>query len=186
VTSRRRSRLALAAGTALGLTMLLAPPAAAEQAREHDLKAAFLYRFMQFIVWPDDAFAAPHDSFVVGILGPDPFGETLDGILAGERVGQRPIVLERYGSPGEIETCHLLFVNDRESHDLAGTLDRLGRHGLVTVGDVDQFAENGGAIGFVGDADRISLVINTERGRAAGVVFSSKLLHLARTVDGLP
>jgi hypothetical protein len=169
----------------LVLAVLVASSGRAEQAREQDLKAAFLYHFTQFINWPDEAFADPRAPFVVGILGPDPFGGTLDGILADERVGQRPIELRRYDSSDQIETCHLLFVNRpgvESDEELAG----LGGFGRVTVGDAVRFAENGGAIGFVAEAGRITLVINTDRGRAAGVVFSSKLLHLARHVGELP
>jgi hypothetical protein len=169
----------------LVLAVLVASSGRAEQAREQDLKAAFLYHFTQFINWPDEAFADPRAPFVVGILGPDPFGGTLDGILADERVGQRPIELRRYDSSDQIETCHLLFVNRpgvESDEELAG----LGGFGRVTVGDADRFAENGGAIGFVAESGRITLVINTDRGRAAGVVFSSKLLHLARHVGELP
>ena len=66
------------------------------RAREFDLKAAFLYRFVQFISWPEDAFTDASAPFVIGVLGDDPFGQSLDGILDGERVGTRSIVLQRF------------------------------------------------------------------------------------------
>jgi hypothetical protein len=152
------------------------------QAREFDLKAAFLYRFVQFISWPEDAFPDEQSPFVIGILGPDPFGGSLDAILEGERVGSRPIVLERYQSLEEIATCHLLYVSEDMRADALDPERGLRRRGLLTVGDSGSFAEGGGTIAFDGNADRINLVINTKSGREAGVVISSKLLHLAREV----
>lgn len=154
------------------------------QAREYDLKAAFLYRFVQFISWPEDAFSDERAPFVIGILGADPFGSSLDGILEGEQVGSRPILLQRYASLAEVATCHLLYVSDEMGVDALDPEHGLRRRGLLTVGDSGSFAERGGIIAFDGNADRINLVINTESGRAAGVVISSKLLHLAREVGG--
>lgn len=155
------------------------------RAREFDLKAAFLYRFVQFISWPDDAFADSSAPFVIGVLGQDPFGQSLDGILDGERVGTRPIVLQRFETLEQVKTCHLLYVSE-EMREAALDPERgLRRHGLLMVGDSGWFAEQGGTIAFDGGADRINLVINTRSGREAGVVISSKLLHLAREVEGM-
>jgi hypothetical protein len=155
------------------------------RAREFDLKAAFLYRFVQFISWPDDAFTDASAPFVIGVLGHDPFGQSLDGILDGERVGTRPILLHRFETLEQVSTCHLLYVSEEMRLAALDPERGLRRHGLLMVGDSGWFAEQGGAIAFDGSADRINLVINTTSGREAGVVISSKLLHLAREVEGL-
>jgi len=180
--ARWAGRSVLVVATVLSLPL----PAHAGEAREYDLKAAYLYRFVQFISWPENAFPDPGSPFVVGILGPDPFAGSLDAILDGEHVGRRPIVLERYTDASEVSTCHLLYLSDAAAESIERALAQLRRPGLITVGDSAVFAQRGGAIGFAGDADRINLVINTASGRDAGVVFSSKLLHLAEKVEGLP
>ena len=143
------------------------------RAREFDLKAAFLYRFVQFISWPEDAFTDASAPFVIGVLGDDPFGQSLDGILDGERVGTRSIVLQRFETLEQVKTCHLLYVSEEMRRAALDPERGLRRHGLLMVGDSGWFAE------------RINLVINTKSGREAGVVISSKLLHLAREVEGL-
>lgn len=171
---------------AASASSLTPEPQTLGRAREYDLKAAFLYRFVQFISWPDDAFADESAPFVIGVLGHDPFGRSLDGILEGERVGTRPIVLQRFESLEQVKTCHLLYVSEEMRQAALDPLRGLRRHGLLLVGDSGWFAEQGGTIAFDGHADRINLVINTASGRAAGVAISSKLLHLAREVEGLP
>jgi hypothetical protein len=155
------------------------------RAREFDLKAAFLYRFVQFISWPEDAFTDASAPFVIGVLGDDPFGQSLDGILDGERVGTRSIVLQRFETLEQVKTCHLLYVSEEMRRAALDPERGLRRHGLLMVGDSGWFAEQGGTIAFDGGAERINLVINTKSGREAGVVISSKLLHLAREVEGL-
>src|SRR5258708_6944483 len=52
--------------------------------REYDLKAAFLFNFVQFVEWPPEAFPATDSPIIIGILGEDPFGTSLDQIVANE------------------------------------------------------------------------------------------------------
>ena len=57
---------------------------AAEQAQisaENQLKAVFLFNFAQFVEWPPSAFHEPADPIVIGVLGDDPFGPYLDGLV---------------------------------------------------------------------------------------------------------
>ena len=57
-----------------------------EPSREFQVKAVFLYSFAQFVEWPADAFESPQSPLIIGILGLDPFGETLDEMVRGESV----------------------------------------------------------------------------------------------------
>lgn len=164
--------------------VLVSVPSQADQAAEYDLKAAFLYNFASFIEWPADAFSSTESPFVIGVLGADPFGGSLREVLQAEQIKARPILLEYYEEPADVGICHLLYVSKSERKQLDTVLSGLRRHGLLTVGDGDDFIERGGGVGFVGEGDRIGLAINLETGRAAGVTFSSKLLHVAREVEG--
>src|SRR5687768_1775971 len=51
----RRAALRILAALAL-FVLIAAPPVRAEPPREHQIKAAFVYNFLQFIRWPDGAF----------------------------------------------------------------------------------------------------------------------------------
>jgi hypothetical protein len=56
-----------------------------------------------------------------------------------------------------------------------------GLHGvaILTVGESDQFIENGGMINFIIQGQKIRFKINAELARNAGLKISSKLLSLA-------
>ena len=43
---------------------------AARVAEEHQVKAAYLYKFLGFIEWPPQAFVSPEAPFVIGELAP--------------------------------------------------------------------------------------------------------------------
>jgi hypothetical protein len=50
---------------------------------------------------------------------------------------------------------------------------------ILTVGDTEGFAEDGGIIRFVTEKNRIRFRINVDAAEAAHLVISSKLLRLA-------
>ncbi len=154
--------------------------------REHEVKAAFLYHFSQLVEWPAGATSAG-EPFVIGIVGPDPFGSALDQALAGKSVRAQPIRLRRFRTVDGVDAArlHVLFVggSDAQLHERA--LDAVGRQPVLTVGEADGFAERGGMIGFRITRDgRVGFDINTRRAEAAGLRMSSQLLKLARIVGG--
>ena len=103
--------------------------------QEYDLKAAFLFNFAQFVEWPAEAFGEGRAPIVIGILGSDPFGRSLDDIVAGETIRSRPLVVRRYQSIEQADTCHILFISSSEAGQLEHVLKTLGRRSVLTVGD---------------------------------------------------
>ena len=80
-TMKRAGSVATCLLLFLGLSVGAAVPPA-----EYRVKAVFLFNFAQFVDWPPDAFTAPGQPFVIGVLGKDPFGPELDAVVRGETV----------------------------------------------------------------------------------------------------
>ena len=179
----------IGAGLGLAFATLAGPaPARANQdtlLREYDVKAAFLYNFITFTEWPDSAFAAPDSPFVIGVLGLDPFGSSLDRLVAGEQVGKHPIVVKRFRRIDDARGSNLLFIAASEGSRVGPLLRRLQGTKILTVGEVTGFAEQGGAIGFV-TAGNVHLEVNAQAVKSAGLNLSSKIMRLARVVEGPP
>lgn len=167
--------LLVAAAPALAAPTLAAPT-------EYDVKAAFLFNFSQFVDWPDMAFADAQSPLVIGVLGTDPFGNALDEIVRGETVKGRPLEVRRFRSVGEMDTCHILFIDRSEQRRFAEILAGLKGRSILTVGDFEDFAESGGVIRFVSAGNKIRLRINLDAARAANLTISSKLLRPATIV----
>jgi hypothetical protein len=164
------------------LSLLLPTQMRAQQVGEYELKAAFLFNFLQFVEWPAGAYAAADSPIVLGVLGDDPFGEPLDQLVEGAAVNGRPIVVRRYERSEEIDVCHLLFVNLRNAGRLKAVLGSLNGRSILTVGDAGDFLEQGGMIQFVMQDNRIRLRINLDAATAAHLTLSSKLLRPAQIV----
>jgi hypothetical protein len=149
---------------------------------EYQLKAVFLFNFAQFVEWPPEAFQGSHAPLIIGVLGEDPFGVYLDETVRGEKVNDRPLVVQRYRRIDEMKACHILFISRSEANQLEPIITSLkGRH-ILTVGDAVGFAQRGGIIRFVTEKNKIRLRINLEAAKAAHLTISSKLLRPADIV----
>lgn len=156
---------------------------AAPPAREYDVKAVFLFNFAQFVEWPDSAFESKNSPLVLGVLGIDPFGASLDEAVRGKMVDSRPMEVRRVHSVEEAKDCNILFVSASEMTQLHSVLEALKDNDVLTVGETDQFAREGGMIGFVQREGRIRLLVNLNAVQAAKFTVSSKLLRVAEIVS---
>ena len=151
-------------------------------ATEYELKAAFLYNFANFVSWPSDAFARPDSPFVIGVVGTDPFGPTLERILNGQHWNGRPIAVVRYSRPQEIRAVHLLFVSESERKHWPEVQAAAAPASILTVSDMRDFCLLGGMIEFVAEHNRLGFNMNVAAANRAHLAVSSKLLKLANLV----
>ena len=154
----------------------------AQAFKEYDVKAAFLYHLTQFVEWPPEAFPAVEDPLVIGVLGADPFGKSLDEIIKNEEVKDRKLIVQRYRSMEEIKVCHILFISQSEAGRLDQIFSSLKDRKILTVGDTEGFAQRGGIVRFLTDKNKIRLRINLNAAKAASLTISSKLLRAAEVV----
>uniref|UniRef100_A0A831XEJ6 YfiR family protein n=1 Tax=Geobacter metallireducens TaxID=28232 RepID=A0A831XEJ6_GEOME len=152
---------------------------------EYQVKLAFLINFTKFVEWPENAFADDRSPIVLGILGDNPFGSNLDSVK-GKTIHGRKLIVNRFRAVDDIRGCHILFVSSSERHNLPRIAPFLRQSGILSVGDMEKFAQKGGVINFVVENNRVGFEINLEAGRRAGLRISSKLLSLARIVHDSP
>lgn len=154
---------------------------------EYEVKAAFLFRFAQFVEWPADTFKQSSEPFTYCTIGEDPFHGALEQTLNGKTIGQRPLRVEHLSGAGKVDECQVLFVGGSgDRKHVAETLATTGALPILTVGETDRFAENGGAIGFCTEDNKIRFEVNLDAAGKAGLKISAKLLALAKTVLGAP
>ncbi|HEY3405739.1 MAG TPA: YfiR family protein [Ohtaekwangia sp.] len=157
--------------------------AQSEAAREHQVKAVFLFNFAQFVQWPDIAFDHTTSQLVIGVLGTDPFGSFLDETVKGESVNGHPLRVLRFQKPEDVVGCHILFIQIPKNEQLREVLEKLkGRH-ILTVSESTTFIKQGGIVRFVKENNKIRFQINLAAAKEADLVISSKLLRLAEVVS---
>ena len=141
-----------------------------------------LFNFGQFVEWPLQAYDSPSAPFVIGVVGDDPFGKTLDEVVAGESLGGHPLVVRRFKNPEDISACNILFIGRSEAARLEETLkalqgpQRAHRHRHRRRGAPRRHHRP------VNENNRIRMRINVAAAKANHLVISSKLLRPAEVV----
>ena len=181
IGSRLAGALVLYLFAAAGILVCL-KGLAADAPTEVQVQAVFLYNFSRFVEWPAQAFSAPDDPFVIGILGSDPFGARLDEAVRNEQINGHPLTVRRFRNVAEVDNCQILFVDRSEVARLGQILAALDHRSTLTVSQADGTAQRGVMIQFATENNRIRLRINVESARASGLTISSKLLRPAEIV----
>jgi hypothetical protein len=159
-----------------------AVPADVAVAREYQVKAVFLFNFVQFVTWPAAAFPDPQWPITIGILGNDPFGPFLEAAVQGEVIDGRSLTVKRFQQIEEVSGSHMLFVSKSESGRLGQILAAVQGKSILTVGETAAFARQGGIINFITVDSKVRYEINVEAAKRANLDISSKLLRLAKIV----
>lgn len=150
----------------------------AQVSREYQLKAVFLYNFAQFTEWPTNAFADDHAPIVIGILGNDPFGHTLEETVKGETIQGHSLVIEHYHRADEIKTCHILFISQSENRYMDQIMKSLKGRPILTVADTDGRPTADVIIRFTVENNKVHFRINQEAAMQSHLVLSSRLLRV--------
>ena len=161
---------------------------AAELSRpaEYEIKAAFLYNFIKFTEWPAQALGKQEEPFVIGVLGRDPFGAALDKLIEGETIHSKSIVARRFPRMDEAAAnSHVLFISSSEESQLPTILRLVDRQGVLTVSEIESFAQRGGVINLKKENNKIVFEINIEAAKRAGLTMNAQLLKLAKIVKGI-
>lgn len=156
------------------------PSPAADESLEYPVKSAYLLNFTKFVEWPSSAFEGPDSPIAICILGDDPFGATLDQIVAGEAVNNRKVTVLRIKRAPTPKTCQVLFVG-RPEKEVASLISSL-EAGILTVGEGENFLRDGGMIAFVIENRRVRFSANQAAAESAGLKISARLLTVARSV----
>lgn len=163
------------------LALVLAQGGArAQSAGEYELKAVFLYKFAGFVQWLDDSGKS---TVCIGVVGQDPFGAVLNAVVEGKSLNGRSFTVRRSRNARDLTACQIVFISSSENPRLRAILNQL-HPDVLTVGDMPGFCEAGGVIGFEIVDHRVRLRINLAAAQKDRLQISSKLLRLARVVEG--
>lgn len=143
---------------------------------QDDVEAAYLYNFGRFVQWP---LPTAQKSMNICVLGQDPFGGTLDRIVAKEQVNGLRLAVVRLQDTRTAGSCAILFMGASEASHLDRDLSALDGLPVLTVSDLPGFIDRGGMIQFVLENDSVRFEVNLTAAENAGLTLSSQLLKVA-------
>jgi hypothetical protein len=173
-------RLAAVVALAAALAAALAPPPvpAADRYDPHDVEAAMLVNVVKFVTWPG---TAPRQrALAVCAVAAPRFAAALAHLAA----RGAPLTVAEVRSPARASGCDVAVLGAALDDELEETAEQLADAGVLTVSDVPGAARRGVHVGFVVDGERVRFEVNLAAARRAHLEISSKLLRLARAVEG--
>jgi hypothetical protein len=176
--------LAAAARLSLACALSMSSPQAslAASSAEYEIKAAFVYNFAKFVQWPAAAFEQAQSPVILCLIGQDPFGPALEGLEHKLAQGHE-VQVRRQVRVEDARSCHILFIAQSERTRLRSILRALAGASVLTVSDLDRFAESGGVIGLYDEDNKVHFSINLDQARRASLQINSQLLKLAKIVE---
>ena len=158
---------------------LLLPAAAGAQALEHEIKAAFVFKFLSFVEWPAQAFARPETPIAIGVLGAEEVYSELQEIVPGRVVQGRPVTVRGVREGESVNGLHVLYVGRGGGPALV----RLGQpRSLLTITEWDGALDQGGIINFVRSEGRVRFEVALDTAERRGLRISSRMLAVAHNV----
>jgi hypothetical protein len=151
----------------------------AEGASPPALKAAFLLNFAKFTDWPED-IVAPTAPIVFCVIAPE-MESALDGAIAGLSINQHPVTVSRVKLDAP-RPCEILYAGKLDRRRTEQLVTVLSGANVLTVGDDESFAKDGGMIAFVEARGRMRFAVNLTAVERTRLRLSAKLLTLATII----
>jgi hypothetical protein len=142
---------------------------------EYAVKAAFIYRFTEYIEWKD---LSNNDYFSIAILGKSEITGPLQTIANTEKVKNKTMSVKEYNSMNEISACNILFLSKSSSVSLGSVLSKFSKSTLI-ITEREGYGKEGAHINFVVINNKIRFEVNLKAIKRDGINMSSELLKLA-------
>jgi YfiR/HmsC-like len=165
--------------TAAGLLAATAS-AAAQEALEASVKAAYVYKFLAYVDWPPGSFPSAEAPQVIGVMRADAVQADLDRLVAGRRVNGRPLVTRKIVPGDSLEGVHVLYVG--RAARVASAVPMVGNRPILVITDVPTGLAEGGALNFVLVDGRVRFEASPRAADRLGLRLSSRLLAVAERV----
>lgn len=161
-------------------TMTLpASPTAYANPVEYQLKSAFVYNILRFVRWPEQD--AREVRFCV--IGTSPMLAEIPSI-DGKDVGDRVLRFAEIAEASELEHCDAVFVGEVSASTMKDIEIASAEHHILTIGDKERFAAEGGIVNLVVVDNKIRFEINLAAATASRIELNARLVDLAiKTFD---
>jgi len=167
-------------GLLITLTLFFSANSAATE-KEYMLKAGFLYNFARFANWVTPTYH--NNNFT--LCSPDKsFIDIADVALTKRNIQKRPLINKHISlEPNSIKLCDMVFITSKTYANWKST-PNLTYKNILLVGENDGFIESNGHIRFFLSSGKVRFEISPNNLKIDGLTMSSKVLRLARIVDG--
>jgi hypothetical protein len=157
--------------------------ATAAQYSVEAVKAAYLFRFAQYVEWPEAPADAP---FVIAVSGADEVAVHLERLLPGMTVNGRRAEVRRVTRVQDLEGVHILFVGANAFGRTRALRARAVEKPILVVTESDSGLDGGAVINFIEVDRNLRFEISLNAADRSGLRINSALLSVAARVERRP
>jgi hypothetical protein len=172
--------LVLLAGTFVADPLPAGAQAVAGAASEERVKAAYLFRILNYVEFPARANAA--GPYVVGVVEDEIVAGELAQLVAGKQAAGRDIVVRKLAAGAPLGGLDVLFISRSERARQPYLLKQVRSAPVLTVTETAEGLEQGSIVNFRIADGHVRFEISLPAADQAGIKLSSRLLALALKV----
>lgn len=157
--------------------------ATAQELKEEQIKAVFLYNLAHFVTWPDGV-VDKSETFDVGVYGDSAFRRVLEKAVEKEQKEGKKFVVGKIVTPEDItEKCRIIFISGEAAENWDSVQRQVDGLPILTVSDSRAFTTKGGMVSLLRQGKKIQIEVNYTTVKQADLRMSAKLLSLAHIVE---
>jgi hypothetical protein len=146
-------------------------------AKQYAFKAAFLFNFIEYMDWKNNAESG---TFNFAVLGNSPITEQMEVIAHDQRAKNKKISVKEYENIDEIGFCYILFVSKTAPGSIEEVVSKFeNKPVLIVTEEKEGSVKKGPYINFFIESGKLKFEINLKSVKKAGIKISSQLLQHA-------
>lgn len=149
------------------------------QANEMEVKSVMIEKISRFVVWPHEEEAT---HFVIDVLGKGPINSYLKEIYKNRTIAGKPVLIHEIDKLEDMDSCHVLFVNNCRSDDKEKLLRYTENKAILTIGDAEGCTQSGVILNLITVNNRVQFECNLTNLKNTNLDVSYRLLELAKIV----
>jgi len=149
------------------------------QEQEYILKAAFLYRFSDYIEWTNIDNA---ETFNIAILGESGISAPLVEISRDKRIKNKRIVVKQYGNADEAGSCQIIFISRDYRLPVEQVFRKVDYRPVLVITEQRSDFDKGGQMNFIIEDNKLKFEVNLATVNRSGLKISSQLLQHASKI----
>ena len=162
----------------LGARLCIAEPSA------EAIKATYVLNFIKFVEWPAPFGVNTNDKVTLCVVGDNVLGGALS-TLDGRKAGNRELhVVQHTSTEINLSNCQVVFIGESEQRHFVSIIKSLDDLPVLTISDIDDFAEKGGCIGLRDRENKIIFEVNLAPLQRSKLHLPGQLLNLSSYVFG--
>jgi len=148
------------------------------------VKAAYLFRFAQYVEWPTAPSA--DTPFVIAVSGAEEVAVHLERLSPEMTVGGRRVLVRRVSRVQDLDGVHMLFIGESAFNRTRTLRARASERPILVVTEDLQGIEGGAVINFIEVNRNLRFEISLIAADRSGLRINSALLSVAARVERRP